>query len=113
MGKNYRPLVDIKGIASAQYETDLRECQQYAAQVAGAAEQAAVGALVGAVFGALLAAVTAETSMQPLEQLLEQSVARLHGCTVAGERDLCNQQLPIRPWIQRTAVAVCPHIALR
>lgn len=55
-GENYRPIVDTKGRDAAQYENDLRECQAYAAQAAGAAQQAAAGAAAGAIFGALLTA---------------------------------------------------------
>lgn len=55
-GQAYRPLVDTKNVNTTNYEVDLRECQQYAAQVAGAAEQAVAGAAGGAVLGALLAA---------------------------------------------------------
>lgn len=55
-GANYRPLVDSQGVDMARYEGDLRDCQQYATQVAGAAENAAIGAAVGAIFGAVLAA---------------------------------------------------------
>lgn len=52
-GANYRPIVDTQGINAAQYEDDLRACQQYAAQASGAGEQAAAGAVAGAVLGAL------------------------------------------------------------
>lgn len=54
-GENYRPIVDTKN-ASGNYENDLRECQQFATQTAGAGQSAATGAVAGAVFGALLAA---------------------------------------------------------
>lgn len=56
MGAQYRPVVDLKGKDSAQYEQDLQDCQAYASQVMGAGEQAAGGAAAGAIFGALLAA---------------------------------------------------------
>ena len=49
-GADYRPMVDTRGASAANYESDLAECQRYAAQRTGAAG----GALVGAVFGALL-----------------------------------------------------------
>ena len=57
-GVNYRPIIDTRGgaVDMNRYETDLRECQQYAAQTAGAAETAAVGAAAGAILGAILAA---------------------------------------------------------
>lgn len=55
-GANYRPIVDTKGVDSAKYEVDLRECQSYATQTAGAGETAAAGAVIGALLGAALAA---------------------------------------------------------
>ena len=57
-GANYRPLIDTRGgtVDATRYESDLRECQQYAAQTAGAGEKAAIGAAAGAIFGAVLAA---------------------------------------------------------
>lgn len=56
-GANYRPIIDTKNgsVDMNKFEMDLRDCQQYANQVAGAASQAAAGAAVGAVFGAILA----------------------------------------------------------
>lgn len=56
-GANYRPIIDAKGgsVDMNKFETDLRDCQQYANQVTGAAGQAAAGAAVGAIFGAILA----------------------------------------------------------
>ncbi len=55
-GVNYRPIVDTKGVDLNRYESDLRECQSYATQTAGAAESAAVGAVAGAALGGILAA---------------------------------------------------------
>lgn len=55
-GDNYRPIVDLRGVDPSRFEADLIECQAYARQVAGAAEQAVAGAVAGALFGALLAA---------------------------------------------------------
>lgn len=56
-GANYRPLVDTRGASSAQYESDLSECQRFATQRAGAADSAVAGAVFGALLGvALLAA---------------------------------------------------------
>ena len=55
-GSNYRPIIDTKNVDMNRYEVDLVECQQYAKQVAGAAQSAAVGAVAGAAFGAILAA---------------------------------------------------------
>ena len=55
-GANYRPLIDTKGADASRLEQDLGECQAYARQVAGAADQAVAGALIGAALGAVLAA---------------------------------------------------------
>lgn len=55
-GANYRPIVDNKGVDLNRYESDLRECQAYATQTAGAGESAAAGAAAGAILGAVLAA---------------------------------------------------------
>lgn len=55
-GAAYRPLIDVGRGNVAAYESDLSDCQRYAAQVAGAAERAAAGAIIGALFGAALAA---------------------------------------------------------
>jgi len=54
-GANYRPIVDNKGVDLNRYEADLRECQNYATQTAGAGESAAAGAVAGALLGAVLA----------------------------------------------------------
>lgn len=54
---NYRPVTDMRGVDSAQYERDLGECQRYSQQTDPAA-RALAGAVVGALFmGALGAAV--------------------------------------------------------
>lgn len=55
-GANYRPLIDSQSIDMNKYESDLKQCQQYATQTGDAAQKAVVGAAAGAVFGALLAA---------------------------------------------------------
>lgn len=55
-GANYRPIVDTRGVNPYRYETDLRECQGYATQVAGAGDSAVAGAAAGALLGAALAA---------------------------------------------------------
>lgn len=54
-GANYRPIVDNKGVDLNRYESDLRECQNYATQTASAGESAAAGAVAGALLGAVLA----------------------------------------------------------
>jgi outer membrane lipoprotein SlyB len=55
-GQQYRPIVDARNIDYNKYEADLKDCQQYASQTAGAAQTAAIGAGIGAVLGAVLAA---------------------------------------------------------
>lgn len=55
-GSNYRPIVDTRSVDLNRYENDLRDCQGYATQTAGAGESAAAGALAGAVLGGVLAA---------------------------------------------------------
>ena len=52
-----QPIVDLKGVDLARYESDLQECRDYADQVDGAAKTssaAAAGAATGAVVGAVL-----------------------------------------------------------
>ena len=56
-GPNFRPIVDLRGQDQAAYEQNLRECQQYALQVAGVADQAAAGAVAGALLGVAFAAI--------------------------------------------------------
>lgn len=54
---SYRPIVDMKGVDSARYETDLAECQRYADQLspgAHAAAGAGIGAIIGGAIGAIL-----------------------------------------------------------
>ena len=55
-GASYRPMIDSRNVDMNRFEADLRDCQQYAAQVAGAGTNAAIGAGIGALFGAVLAA---------------------------------------------------------
>jgi len=55
-GANHRPIIDSKGVDFNRYEADLRDCQAYATQAAGAADSAVSGAVAGAVLGAVLAA---------------------------------------------------------
>jgi len=56
MGKNYRPVVDPKGVNMSHYESDLRECQQIAGEVS-IVEEAAGTALVGATAGAIVGVI--------------------------------------------------------
>lgn len=56
-GCAHDPIVDMQGVNRQQYQQDLMECKQYAAQVntAGeAATHAAVGAAIGGVLGAIV-----------------------------------------------------------
>ena len=55
-------LVDSKGKDSAQYESDNRECQQYA-ESQSVASNAAAGAGAGALFGLLVGAVVDRQNM--------------------------------------------------
>lgn len=88
-GENYRPVIDTKGVETTQLESDLRECQAYAAQVAGAAEQAAAGAVAGALFGAVLAAA-AGSRYSRNQHAAVGAVAGMSGGAIAGERDQRN-----------------------
>lgn len=53
----YQPVIDTRGVNAAQYQADLSECRQYAAQ-RDPVNQAAAGAIAGALLGALLGAAT-------------------------------------------------------
>ena len=57
-GANVRPLVDMKGVNEATYESDLKDCQNDAQQQSGMGSTAAKGAGAGAVVGGLLGLVT-------------------------------------------------------
>ena len=56
MGKNYRPVVDPKGVNMSNFEQDLVECQNIAGQVSIVGESAGT-ALVGATAGATVGAI--------------------------------------------------------
>lgn len=57
---NYRPVVDMQGVHdTAQYETDLSDCQRYAAGVDPAARGAA-GAVIGGLLGAAIGAIAGD-----------------------------------------------------
>lgn len=59
MGKNYRPVIDPKGVNMSYYEADLAECQNIAGQqsvIAESAQTAVVGAAAGAVVGSVIGA---------------------------------------------------------
>jgi outer membrane lipoprotein SlyB len=85
-GANYRPLIDSKGVDFNRYESDLRECQAYATQTAGAAQSAVVGAVAGAVFGAVLAGA-AGSRYDKKASARVGAVTGAAGGAVEGERD--------------------------
>ena len=60
MGKNYRPVIDPKGVNMNQYEVDLLDCKTIAGEqsiVAESAQTALVGATAGAVVGTIVGAI--------------------------------------------------------
>lgn len=60
MGKNYRPVIDPKGVNMSQYELDLLDCQAIAGEqsiIAESAQTALVGATAGAVVGTVVGAI--------------------------------------------------------
>lgn len=61
-GAQYRPMVDTSRAAAANYETDLRECQQYAETQVTAGQAAVGGAAVGALVGFLLGRALGDAS---------------------------------------------------
>ncbi len=58
-GTRQEPIVDMKGVNQAQYETDLAECRAYAEQVQ-AGRKVAGGAAVGAVLGGVVGAIVGD-----------------------------------------------------
>ena len=50
---NYRPIIDTQGVDLDALECDLRDCQEYAAQISPA-RSAVTNAVAGAIFGALI-----------------------------------------------------------
>ncbi len=85
-GANYRPIVDSKGVDLNRYESDLRECQSYALQTAGAADSAAAGALAGALFGAVLAGAAGKNYSRSSSARVG-AVSGAVGAGVEGERN--------------------------
>ena len=69
-----QPIVDTKGVNSAQYNQDNYECQQYANQVSPVGD-AAVGAVGGAAGGAALGAITRARPSAPRPAVLWVSAA--------------------------------------
>ena len=60
-GSAVRPIVDMQGVNSDKYESDLRDCQNYASQKSGATETGAKAAVGGATIGALIGLVAGGT----------------------------------------------------
>ncbi len=56
----YRPTIDTKGVESAKYEQDLRECQAYAGDMSPASEAAGGAAVVAGIAAALGAIIGAD-----------------------------------------------------
>ena len=53
-GAQYRPMIDLNRANAAEYESDLRACQQYADTQVGVGTAAIGGAAAGALVGFLL-----------------------------------------------------------
>ena len=85
-GANYRPIVDSKGVDLNRYESDLRECQSYATQTAGAADSAAAGAVAGALLGAVLAGAAGKNYSRSSSARVG-AVSGAVGAGVEGERN--------------------------
>ena len=85
-GANYRPIVDNKGVDQNRYESDLRECQSYATQTAGAADSAAAGAVAGALLGAVLAGAAGKNYSRSSSARVG-AVSGAVGAGVEGERN--------------------------
>ena len=85
-GANYRPIVDNKGVDLNRYESDLRECQSYATQTAGAADSAAAGAVAGALLGAVLAGAAGKNYSKSSSARVG-AVSGAVGAGVEGERN--------------------------
>ena len=89
-GAAYRPMIDSGRGNVANYETDLRECQAYAAQVAGAADQAMAGAIIGALLGAAIGAAAGGNRYQRNALSSVGAVEGAAGGAMAGETDQRN-----------------------
>lgn len=55
-GLDYQPIVDMKGVDVIEFQSDLSECKEYAAQI-DAAGCAIAGVLIGAAAGAVSGAI--------------------------------------------------------
>jgi outer membrane lipoprotein SlyB len=91
-GANYRPIVDTKNVDFNKYEADLRECQSFATQTAGAGESAAAGAVAGAALGAILAAAAGSR----YDRTGTAKVGAVTGAVGAGAQGETNQRNIIR-----------------
>lgn len=91
-GANYRPIIDAQGVDFNRYEHDLRECQSYATQTAGAGESAAAGALAGALLGGVLAAAAGKN----YSRSSTARVGAVTGAVGAGAEGETNQRNIIR-----------------
>lgn len=92
MGANYRPIIDSKGVDFNKFESDLKECQQYAHQTASAAQSAAAGAIAGALIGAALAAAAGSN----YDRNASARVGAVSGALGAGAEGETNQRTIIR-----------------
>lgn len=89
-GANFRPLIDASGKDPGRLESDMRECQQYASQVAGAGTQAAVGAGAGALLGHLFAGLAGGNRMQRNQTSAVATASGALGGAAHGETDQRN-----------------------
>ena len=74
MTDSRRPIVDLAGVDRIEYEEDLVECQQYAAEVA-VGERVAKGAGRGAGVGAVAGAITGRSGRVITERAVQGAVA--------------------------------------
>ena len=75
-GANYQPIVDRPG---ANYDNDLRDCQQHATKVLSAQDAAMQGAVAGALIGALFGAAVGSRNRNNYA-----AVGALDGALAAG-----------------------------
>lgn len=84
-GANYSPMVDTRSIDASRYYTDLAECQAFARNQPGAADNAAAGALVGALIGLVFAAATHDRAYNGVYAGVGAASGGMSGA-VAGEQ---------------------------
>jgi len=92
MGAGYRPIIDTRGVDFNKFESDLKDCQQYAHQTASAAQSAAAGAVAGALLGAALAAAAGSR----YDRSASARVGAVSGAVGAGVEGETNQRTIIR-----------------